>query len=69
MLSRNGLTRNPNDTSSQSTWHSSAKTVAGIAGDGTLLFLSTIKESSDIFPPLKSAAAGILVLLDVISVR
>lgn len=42
--------------------------VAQVTGDGALLFLSSVKESSDAFPPLKTAAAGILILADLISV-
>jgi hypothetical protein len=63
----NGL--GSNATSSHSNWRSDVKTAAGIASDGAILFLTSVKESSDVFPPLKSTAAGILVLVDMISVR
>lgn len=44
------------------------RTLVGLAGDGAILFLSVVKESSDAFPPLKTVAAGILVLVDVVKV-
>jgi hypothetical protein len=50
-------------------WRDDAKYAVGVAGDGALLFLSSVKESTDVFPPLKSAAASILVFVDLISVR
>jgi len=49
-------------------WTENTKRIAQITGDGALLFLTSVKEASDVFPPLKTAAAGILILADLISV-
>ena len=40
-----------------------------MANNAALLVLRSLKESGDAFPPLKSAAAGILVIVDVTKVR
>jgi hypothetical protein len=50
-------------------WRDDAKRMVEVTGDGALVFLSAVKESTDAFPPLKSAAAGILVLADLSTVR
>jgi hypothetical protein len=56
-------------TNQQSELRDRSARAAAVVGDGAILFLSSVKEASDSFPPLKSAAAGILILVDIISVR
>ena len=51
-----------------STRESTTKRRLGVVVDGARAFISALRDSADAFPPLKTTAAGILVLWDAVEV-
>lgn len=51
-----------------STHKSTTKQRLGVVADGARAFISALRDSADAFPPLKSTAAGIMILWDAVEV-